>query len=122
MYLAQWSTTIVDEVFERGDLTFLQGGTRPLSLALLTPFQCLPLPLQSNPVQHQIHLKYNSPTNELPIQIEIQKIETEESQPYSVNTTDQFVTNSFSHFPSCNPMIYKIRLQFKYIPYVIYIQ
>ena len=32
MYLAQWSTTsIVDEVFERGDLTFLQGGTRPLS-------------------------------------------------------------------------------------------
>ena len=31
MYLAQWSTYIVDEVFERGDLTFLQGGTRPLS-------------------------------------------------------------------------------------------
>ena len=31
MYLAQWSKYIVDEVFERGDLTFLQGGTRPLS-------------------------------------------------------------------------------------------
>jgi len=85
MYLAQWSTTIVDEVFERGDLTFLQGGTRPLSLALLTPFQCLPLPLQSNPVQHQTDLKYKSPTKELQIQVEIQIWKLKKLNSYSVS-------------------------------------
>ena len=80
MYLAQWSTYIVDEVFERGDLTFLQGGTRPLS----RPADTLSMPPSATAEQSSTTPNTSEiqiPDEWIANSIRNTNMETEEAQP-----------------------------------------